>query len=133
MTRAASRAASTVDTAVDWAAGMLISAVSHVGCRTRTIQSLDEQVTVFGNLESADRGTQHLNTETLKDTHLVELNTNVEGRLSTKRQKNTIRTLLLEHVGHVIGRYGQEVNLGSKVVGRLDGRDVRVDQNRLDV
>jgi hypothetical protein len=74
-----------------------------------------------------------LDTQSLEDTHLVKLDTNVQRTLSSEGEEDTIRSLLLEHVGDVVGSDGEEVNLGGKVVGCLDGSDVGVDEDGVDV
>lgn len=45
--------------------------------------------------------TENLDTETFEYTHLLELDTDVESRLSTESEEYTIGLLLLENVGDV--------------------------------
>jgi hypothetical protein len=76
------------------------------GGNANLLESLDEEVAVLGNLKSADLGTENLDTETLQDTHLLELDTDVEGGLSTESEEDTVGALLLENVGDVFGGNG---------------------------
>lgn len=78
------------------------------GGDTDLVEGLDEQVAVLRDFESADLSTEDLYAETLKDTHLLELDTDVEGRLATEREEDAVRTLLLEDVGYVFGGDGKD-------------------------
>jgi len=98
-----------------------------------TVQRLNEEVSVLGHLERPDLRTQHLHAQSLEHTHLVQLDTDVQGRLSTECQQDTVRALLLQHVGDIVGGDGQEVDLRGEVVRGLDGSDVGVDEDRVDV
>lgn len=71
-----------------------------------TVQSLNEQVSVLTDFKSPDRGTEHLDAQSLEDTHLVELNTDVQSTLSTESEQDTVRSFLFEHVGDIVGRNG---------------------------
>ncbi len=51
------------------------------------VESLNEQVTVLAHAKNVDLRTENLDTETVKDTHLVELDTDIEGTLTTKVSK----------------------------------------------
>ena len=97
------------------------------------VQGLDEEITVLRDLEGTDRSSQNLHAQSLEHTHLVELDTDVKGGLTTESQQDTIWALLLENVGDVVGRDGQEVDLGRKVVRGLDSSDVGVDEDGVDV
>ena len=81
-----------------------------------TIQCLNEQVSVFTDFESPDGGTENLDAQSLENTHLVKLDTDVQGTLSTEGKQDTVRSLFFEHVGDIVGRDGQEVNGGSEVM-----------------
>lgn len=98
-----------------------------------TIQRLDEQVTVLRHFKCADGRTQDFDAQSLKHSHLVELDTNVKSRLSTKREEDAIGAFFLKDVGDVIGRNGEEVDFAGEVVGGLNGSDVWVDEDRLNV
>jgi len=110
-----------------------ISFVQDPNSSALTVQSLTEQITVFGDFQRPDRGTENLNTEPLQHTHLVQLNTNVQGTLASESEQNTVRSLLLENVGDIIGSDGQEVDLRSEMMRRLDSSNVRVDEDRVDL
>jgi hypothetical protein len=99
----------------------------------RTVERLDEKVAVLRDLERADRSAEDLDAEPLEDAHLVELNADVEGRLAAKGEEDAVGPLLLEDRSDIVGRDGQEVDLGREVVRGLDRRNVGVDENRLNV
>lgn len=121
-----------VETAVDWAAGMSISNVSRVECE-HTVQSVDKELSVFRNFKGSDGGSEDLDAESLQDTHLVELNTDVEGGLTTEGEEDPIWALLLEDVRNIIGGDGEEVDFVCEVVGGLDGSDIGVNEDGGDV
>ncbi len=98
-----------------------------------TIQRLHEQVTVLADLERPDRRAEHLNAEPLEHAHLVELDADVERTLPAKREQDAIGALLFEHVGDIVGRDGEEVDLAREVVRGLDGCDVWVDEDGFDL
>jgi hypothetical protein len=98
-----------------------------------TVQRLNEQITVLRHFECADGRTQDFDAQSLQHSHLVELDTDVESRLTTKREEDAIGTFLLEDVGDVVGRDREEVDLAGEMVGSLDGSNVWVDEDRLNV
>jgi hypothetical protein len=71
-----------------------------------------------------------LDTQTLKQAHVVELDTDVEGRLSAKGQKDTIGPLLLNDVCDVFGGEWKEVD--DRSVAVLDRCNIGVEKNGLD-
>lgn len=81
-----------------------------------TIQSLHKQITILGNLQRPNRRTQNLHPQPLQNTHLVQLDTNIQRALTSKRQEDTVRAFLLEHIGNIVGGNGKEVDLVRKVV-----------------
>ena len=72
------------------------------------IQSLHEQISVFRNFQCPDGCTQDLDPKSLENSHLVQLNTDIQSGLTSKSQNDSIRSLLLQHVGDVIGGDRQE-------------------------
>lgn len=86
--------------------------MSTYGCyenrETRTGKSLAEEITIFRNFECSNGSTEDLDTETLEDTHLVELNSDVESGLSTESEEDTVWSLFFKNVGNVIGSDGED-------------------------
>lgn len=112
---------------------MSISASQFTFHMRPTIQSLHEKVSVLRDLEGSDGCSQDLDAKTLQDTHLVELNTDIERRLTAERQENTVRPLLLQHMRDIVRRNGQEVDLVRELMRGLNCRDIWVDEYGLDV
>ena len=98
--------------------------------------------------------TENLDAETFEYTHLLELNTDVESRLSSESKENTIRLLLFENISDVFrgnrndwnddkelvaccapARDDREltVDFGSHLMRGLDSCDVGVDENGFNV
>jgi hypothetical protein len=98
-----------------------------------TVQSVDKELSVFRYFKGSDGGSEDLDAESLQDTHLVELNTNVQGGLTTKGEEDPIWAFLFENVRDIIGGDGEEVDFVCEVVGGLDGSDVGVDEDGGDV
>lgn len=98
-----------------------------------TIQGLTEKVTIFRDFQGPDGCTENLDTESLQHTHLVELDTDVQGTLSTEGEQNTIWSLLFEDVCNIVRSDWQEIDLVGEMVGGLDGCDVGVDEDGVDV
>ena len=90
---------------------------------------LGKQVAVLGLENRLDRCTEVPDAQLLK--LVFQLDTDVQGRLTTERAINTIRTLVLQYFEHKLRRHGQKVHLVGKTRRRLDRRDVRVDQDRV--
>ena len=95
------------------------------------MQSLREQVTILAGLQGLDGGSQHLDSVTVEDAHLVHLHTNVQTGLSTEGEEDAVRPFPLNDVRHIFGRDGEVVDLIGQEVRRLDGRDIGVDKDRL--
>lgn len=155
----------TVETALEVAAGIPISTgvrvyqlsvlLSDKYSNELTLKSLDEKVTIFRNFKSSDLRSQNLYSETFENSHLFKLNTDVESGLSSEGEEYTIRLLLLENVGDVLGgdrkdcsrvqvstggsQFSVEiarsltVDFGSHLVRSLNGSDVGVDENSFNV
>jgi hypothetical protein len=70
-----------------------------------------DQLDKMGIFERPNGSSEDLNTETLEDTHLVELDSDVEGRLSSEREEDAVGTLLLEDVGDVFSRQGNDCSI----------------------
>jgi len=98
-----------------------------------TVQSLTEKIPILRDLESPDRGTEDLDSESIQDSHLVELDSDVESGLTSEGEEDTIGTFLLEDGSDVVCGDGEEVDFGGEVVRGLDGRDVGVDEDGFDV
>ena len=98
--------------------------------------------------------TENLDTETFEYTHLLELNTDVESRLSSESKENTIRLLLFENISNVFRGNGNDwseetesvacrararddgeltIDFGSHLMRGLDSCDVGVDENGFNV
>lgn len=103
------------------------------GKKLLTIQCLSKEISILADKESADRGTEDLDVQTVKDSHLVELNTTVQGSLTAKGQEDSIGSLTLNNVFEVLGGDREEVDSVSKSVRGLDRSNVRVNENSLDV
>ncbi len=67
-----------------------------------------------------------------KNTTLLELDTTVEGSLTTKGQQQTIGALALNDRFNISRRHREEVDLVSKTLHCLDGGNVGVDEDGAD-
>src|SRR5947207_3497189 len=92
---AAARAASTVSTAVDSAMGILISIVRHCHFPLGylTFKCTREQVTVFARFQCLDWCSQNFNSHSVQHAHFVQLNSYIQGSLSSESQKNSIGSI----------------------------------------
>lgn len=93
---------------------------------------MHEKVSVFTDFQSANGGAEDLHAEAFQDAHFIQRNTDVQGTLTTKGQKDAVGTLLLEDIGNIVGRDGEEIDLGGELMGGLPCRDVGVDEDGLD-
>ena len=100
--------------------------------RERTLESLDEQVTILRDLQSPYRGSQNLHTEPFQNTHFVKSDADVQRALTTKGEQDAIRAFLLEYVCDIIRSDGEEVDLGRELVRGLPRRDVGVNEDGVD-
>lgn len=98
-----------------------------------TIEGLGKEIAIFRDEEGADGGSEDLDIEAIKDAHLVELDAAVEGSLATKSEEDAIRTFALDDVLEVFRGNGKEVHGVCEGVRGLDGGDVWVDEDGLDV
>lgn len=98
-----------------------------------TVEGLGKEITILRDEKGADGGTEDLDVETVKDSHFVELDAAVEGSLATKGEEDTIGTLALDDVLKVLWSDGEEVDGVSEGVGGLNGGDVWVDKDGLDI
>jgi hypothetical protein len=73
---------------------------------------------------------EHLHAERRK--LVLELDTDVERRLSAKGNVDPVRLLVLDDLAHKLGRHGQKVDFVGEPFGRCDRRDVWVDEDRVD-
>jgi hypothetical protein len=96
------------------------------------VQGLGEEITVLTGLQSLDASTKDLDTVALEGTHAVHLHTQVQSGLTTEGKEDTIGTLALNDVSDVFGSNGEVVDFVGELVVGLDGRDVGVDQDRVD-
>jgi len=122
---------------------------------------LHEQVSIFGDLQGPDGRTQNLHAQPLENTHLVELDTDVQSRLTSKSEQDSVWSFLFQYVGYIVGGDGQEedgvlycVHQKMVIVGELertltgaaskccthgkmmrglDRRNVGVDQDGIDI
>jgi hypothetical protein len=76
-----------------------------------TVQRLHEEVAVLAHAQHINLRAEHLDAQALEHAHLIELDTDVERRLAAEREQHAVQTLLLQHVGDVVGRDGEEVDL----------------------
>jgi hypothetical protein len=93
-------------------------------------QSPSEEVTILTQLQSSDAGTEDLDAVLLEESKSLHLNTEVESSLTTERQEDAVRLLLLDDIGNILGGDGEVVDLVSQTVVGLDGSDVGVDEHR---
>lgn len=98
-----------------------------------TVQCLGKEITILADQQGADGGSQDLDVHAVKDTHFVELDAAVEGGLASKSEEDAIGTLALDDVLEVLWGDGQEVDGVGEGVRGLDGGDVGVHQDGLDV
>jgi hypothetical protein len=96
------------------------------------LQGLGKKVSIFGNLQSANAGSEDLDAVLLEQTEALHLDTQVQSSLSTKRQEDAVGLLLFDDIANILGGDWQIVDLiGEGVVG-LDGSDIRVDEDGRD-
>ena len=96
------------------------------------VQFLYKKVAVLSVHDGLHTGTQNLHAVLLESAVEVEFCTTVECGLSSKCQKNTVRTFLLYHFGNEMCVYRLEINLVGYTFACLDGGHVGVYENRLD-
>lgn len=94
------------------------------------VQSPGEEITVLTELKGLNAGAKNLDAILLQDALPLELNTQVQGGLTTVGEEDAIGTLALENVGAVLGGDGKVVDLIGKGVVGLDSSDVRVKEYR---
>ena len=104
---------------------------------TNLSQLLREDFTIFSSFDSGHLGTQNLNTSGLELARVPELNSNIEGSLTTHGYDDTIGLFLLDDVHHNMSSDGEEVHLVGSRCGlillsrSLNGGNVGVNKNDL--
>ena len=73
------------------------------------LEGLGEKISVLAKLQGADAGTQDPHAVLLQGTFFLELDTEVEGRLATKAEEDTIGALFLDDVFDVLVRNGLDI------------------------
>ena len=104
--------------------------LANWGFQTNLVQSLHKEVAVFGVHNRLNRGAKHLHAILLENTLLKQLGAAVECGLTTKREQDTIRALLLDDFSHKVSVHRQEVHLVGNAFRGLNCSDVGVDQYR---
>ena len=95
------------------------------------VELLNEEFTVFGVDDSLHRRTEHTHVVLVEDAIAVEFNTAVERCLSTEREEDAVRTLLLDYFLYEVRLYGKEIYLVGNAFRCLHCCDVRVDEHCL--
>lgn len=94
------------------------------------LHGTSEHFSVFSGDDGVNRSTQDSNAELAE--FILELDTDVQGSLSTESDVDTVRLLVLDDLGNEFGSDGQEVDLVGQTRRCLDGGDVGVDQDGVD-
>lgn len=89
-----------------------------------------EELSVLGRDDRVDLGSEHLAAESLK--LVLERNSDRQGRLTSERAVDSVRFLVLDDLSDKLGVDGQVVDLVGETLGRLDGRNVGVDEDGVD-
>ena len=96
------------------------------------IEPLHEEFAVFGINNRLYRGAEYLHIILCQHPLFIECHAAVQGRLSSERQHNAIRTLFGDDFFHEIGCHGEKVNLVSHSLGGLYRGNIGINQNGLD-
>ncbi|KAI6769203.1 hypothetical protein HG531_010307 [Fusarium graminearum] len=94
------------------------------------VHAAGKELTILGGDDSVNGGTKDLDTEGLE--LVLELDTDLEGSLSTKGDIDGIGTLVLDDLADEVGVDRKEVNLVGQTLGGLDSGDVGVDEDGVD-
>ena len=97
---------------------------------TDGVHAAGKELTILSGDDSVDRCTKNLDTKGLE--LILELDTDLEGSLSTKGDIDGIGTLVLDDLSDKVGVDRKEVNLVGQSLGGLDGGDVGVDEDGVD-
>lgn len=89
--------------------------------------STSKHFSVFGGDDGLDGSTEYLDTEFGK--LVLELDTDVQGGLTTESTVDTIGLLVLDDFEHKFGGDGKEVNLVRETLGGLNSGNVRVNED----
>mmetsp|Transcript_19069 Transcript_19069/g.37436 ORF Transcript_19069/g.37436 Transcript_19069/m.37436 type:complete len:775 (-) Transcript_19069:692-3016(-) len=109
-----------------------VSRDGHGSVLVNLSKLLGKGLAVLSIHDDRDRRSQDTNVVALKLSALVELDTNVEGSLTTHRHQDGVRTLLLDYTEDSVGCDGEKVDLVSEVLTGLNGGDVWVNEDNLD-
>ncbi len=96
------------------------------------IQTLHEELAVFGVDDGLYRSAEHLHVVFLKNLVAIQLHTAVQRRLSTEGQQYAVRTFLLDDLLHEIRCHRQEIYLVCHALAGLHRSDVGVYEDRID-
>ena len=102
------------------------------GLHINLVEFLHEEVTVFRIDNGLNRSTQYLDAIFFQYSFLVEFHTTVQRRLSTKRQQDTIRTLLFDDAFYKLRSNRLEIHSISNILTGLHRSDIRIDKYRVD-
>ena len=89
-----------------------------------------EFLPIFRRNDRVDGRTEHLDPELGE--LVLELDTDVQGGLSTKRAVDPVGLLMFDYSEDKVGCHGQEVDLVGETFRRLDSGNVGVDQDSVD-
>ena len=102
------------------------------GQDTYLVEPFYEKFAVLGVHYGLDGRTEHLDSVFLKHSAAVQVDAAVEGGLASEGQKYALGPLLRDDLLHEERRDRQEINPVGYAFRSLHGRDVRVDEDRLD-
>ena len=102
------------------------------GLHANLVETLHEEVAVFGVDDGLHWCSQHLDTISFQHPVAVELHAAVEGCLSSKTQQDAIGAFFLDDTFHEIGLHRLEVHLVGYSLGCLHRGNIRIDEHRLD-
>lgn len=94
------------------------------------LHSTGKHFSVFGGDDGLNGGTEYLDTEFAK--LVLELDTDIQGGLTTESTVDTIGLLVLDDFEHKFGGDGKEVNLVRETLGGLDSGNIGVDEDGVD-
>jgi len=97
---------------------------------TDGVHAAGKELTILSGDDSVDGCTKDLDTKGLK--LILELDTDLEGSLSTESDIDGIGTLVLDDLSDKVGVDRKEVNLVSQSLGGLNSGNVGVDEDGVD-
>ena len=99
------------------------------GLHANLIEPFHKQVAILRVDNGLYWGAQHFDTVFLQNTFLIQFHTAVQGRLSAKRQQDTIRAFLLNDTLHKLRSYRLEIHGICDILRSLHGGNIGINQH----